>query len=103
VQDYLADIHRYDATADPAVIERIVRYLGPALRNRKSALVACSEPADLARVAERWCARKLGVNDRQLCERVIALVCETMAGDHFKSRVTFYYLVAKHLGKLEAI
>jgi hypothetical protein len=31
---------------------------------------------------------------------VIAKVCEEMSGDRNKNRVTFYYLCAKHLGKL---
>jgi hypothetical protein len=34
---------------------------------------------------------------------VVEKVCETMVGDNSKSRVTFYYLVAKHMGKLADI
>jgi hypothetical protein len=34
---------------------------------------------------------------------VLEKVCETMASDNTKSRVTFYYLAAKHLGKLATL
>lgn len=100
---YLPDVKKYDATADEAVVEKIVKHLGIALRNRDSSMVACSDPKELERVVESWCARKLGVTDRDKCDKVIERVCETMSGDNSKSRVTFYYLVAKHLEKLESL
>jgi len=101
--DYLADIRKYDATADAAVVDKIVKHLGIALRNRDSSLVSCSDPEELARVRERWCKKKFGETDDAKCDSIIEKVCETMSGDSTKSRVTFYYLVAKHLGKLQAI
>lgn len=101
--DYLADIRRYDALADAGVVERIVKHLGVALHRRDSSLVSCLDAKETARIAERWCERKLGVGDRRRSETALRMVCETMAADGAKSRVTFYYLVAKHLGRLEAI
>ncbi|MCV0398130.1 MAG: DUF2853 family protein [Rhizobiaceae bacterium] len=101
--DYLPDIRRYDALADAAIVERIVKYLGVALHNRDSSLVACTDEKEVARVAERWCERKLGVHDQRRNETAVRMVCETMAGERAKSRVTFYYLVAKQLDRLEAI
>ena len=49
---------------------------------------------------EKWCAKKLGETDAGAADGVIAKVCETMKGDRQKQRVTFYYLVAKEMGKL---
>ena len=100
--DYLADVRKYDALADAEIVDRIVKYLGVALHNRDSALVACSDKAERDRVRERWCEKKLGYTDADKADTVIELVCETMSRDNSKSRVTFYYLVAKHLGKLAA-
>ena len=99
--DYLADVRRYDATADAEIVEKIVKHLGIALRNRDSSLVSCSDQKELDRVRTSWCGKKLGVEDDERCDAVIQRVCETMANDHSKGRGTFYFLVAKHLGKLD--
>ena len=101
--DHLADVRRYDALADPMIVDRIVKYLGVALHNRDSALVACSDMSERERVREKWCEKKLGCEDAERADRTVDLVCQTMARDNHKSRVTFYYLVAKHLGKLGEI
>ena len=98
--DYIADVRKFDAGADEAVVNKIVRHLGIALRNRDSSLVSCSDPAELDRVREKWCMKKLGATDAGACDKVIETVCEEMKVDRTKSRVTFYYLVAKHMGKL---
>lgn len=101
--DYLADVRKYDATADEDVVNKIVKHLGIALRNRDSSLVSCTDPEELDRVREKWCMKKLGETDTAKCDSVIEKVCETMSADNTKSRVTFYYLVAKHLGTLSAL
>ncbi|MEX0956775.1 MAG: DUF2853 family protein [Rhizobiaceae bacterium] len=101
--DYLADVRKYDALADAEVVDRIVKYLGVALHNRDSSLVACSDKSERDRVRERWCEKKLDFADAAKADTIIELVCETMARDNSKSRATFYYLVAKHLNKLQAI
>lgn len=101
--DYLADVRKYDATADEGAVNKIVKHLGIALRNRDSSLVSCSDPSELDRVREKWCMKKFGETDAAKCDSVIEKVCQTMSGDNSKSRVTFYYLVAKHLGKLSAL
>jgi len=98
--NYLADVQKYDATADAEVVDKIVKHLGIALRNRDSSLVSCNDPEELSRVREKWCKKKLGESDDARCDSIIEKVCETMANDNSKSRVIFYYLVAKHLGRL---
>ncbi|MEL6203435.1 MAG: DUF2853 family protein, partial [Pseudomonadota bacterium] len=42
----------------------------------------------------------LGMTDKAACDEVVGKVCEDMKEDRMKQRVTFYYLVAKHVGKL---
>lgn len=98
--DYLADVKKYDATASADVVDKIVKHLGIALRNRDSSLVSCVDPKELDRVRESWAGKKLGVTDGAKADSVIQKVCQTMSADNTKSRVTFYYLVAKHLDKL---
>ena len=100
MSDYLADVKKYDSGADAAVVDKIVKHLGIALRSRDASLVSCSDPTELARVREKWCGKKLGVTDDAAADEVIAKVCEEMSADRAKERVTFYYLVAKHFGKL---
>ncbi|MCA1367538.1 DUF2853 family protein [Bradyrhizobium sp. BRP14] len=102
MSDYLADVQKYDSAADEAVVNKIVRHLGIALRNKDSALVSASDPKELERVKEKWCEKKLGVAGAA-ADAAIAAAAKAMADDRSKSRVTFYYLVAKHLGKLQAL
>jgi Protein of unknown function (DUF2853) len=101
--DYIADVRKYDASASAEVVDKIVKHLGIALRNRDSSLVSCQDPKELGRVRDNWAGKKLGVADGAKADSAIEKVCQTMAADNTKSRVTFYYLVAKHLGKLEAL
>jgi hypothetical protein len=100
--DYLADVKKYDAGADAAVVDKIVKHLGIALRNRDSSLVAASDQKELDRVRDSWGVKKLGV-DAAKAEAAVAKAAKAMAADHSKGRVTFYYLVAKELGKLGSL
>ena len=101
--DYLADVKKYDAGASAEVVNKIVKHLGIALRNRDSALVSCTDPKELDRVKANWISKKLGVTDAAKAESAVEKVCKAMAADSSKSRVTFYYLAAKELGKLGSL
>ncbi|MCA0032992.1 DUF2853 family protein [Mesorhizobium sp. B263B2A] len=101
--DYLADVKKYDTAANAAAVEKIVKHLGIALRNRDSSLVSCTDPKELERVRESWAAKKLGVSDAAKADAAIQKTCTAMHADNTKSRVTFYYLVAKDLGKLGSL
>lgn len=104
MSDHLADVRRYDAAADEAIVEKIIKHLGIALRSsRDAALVAVSDPEELKRVRESWVGRKLGVTDDAVADAAIAHVAEVMKGDRNKDRVTFYYLTAKQLGLLSSL
>jgi len=101
--DYLADVQKYDPGASAETVGKIVKHLGIALRNRDSALVSATDQKELDRVKAGWIAKKLGVTDSAKADEAIRNVCEAMAADRSKSRVTFYYLTAKHLGKLDTL
>ena len=100
MSDYAANVKKYAPKADDAVIAAIVKHLGIALRKRDSSLVSCSDPAELARVREGWCKKKMMQTDDKVIDAAIKLVCEKMKPDRDKSRVTFYYLLAEHFHKL---
>jgi len=100
--DYMTDVRKYDAGASEDVVNKIVKHLGIALRNRDSSLVSATDEKEMARVRDSWCVKKLGV-DAAKGEAACAKVAKTMAADKTKERVTFYYLVAKDLGKLGSL
>lgn len=102
MSDYVADVKRYDSSADEEIVDKIVKHLGIALRSRDSSLVSCSDSSELDRVKENWCMKKLGTGE-DAADSAVAKTCETMTGDRAKSRVTFYYLCAKELDKLSSI
>ncbi len=97
--DYIDNVKQYDSSADEAVVQKICNYLGIALTNRDSSLVSCSDQSELDRVINGYCAKKLG-QDAGTAASACADVCATMKQDRMKSRVTFYYLLAKNAGKL---
>lgn len=99
MSDYLGDVQRYDSGASGETVDKIVKHLGIALRSKDASLVSCSDQTELDRVIEKWCGKKLGLGEAAGAE-LVTKVCEQMSDDRQKARVTFYYLVAKHAGKL---
>lgn len=99
--DYTEDVRHYSPFADAAAIAGIVKHLGIALRGRDSSRVAAGDPEELKRVREGFMKKTLGLmqNDDEL-DAAVQDVMKTMAGDHNKSRVTVYYLLAEKFGKL---
>jgi len=100
-EDWSADVKKYVANADPKAIAGIVRYLGIALQKRDSSLVAFSDKEEVARVRTNFLKKKLGLTnpDAEL-DQAITAIGEKMKGDRSKNRVTVYYLLADHFGKL---
>ncbi|WP_306252063.1 DUF2853 family protein [Parvularcula sp. IMCC14364] len=102
MSDYIENVRKYRSNASEETVDKIVKHLGIALRNRDSSLVSCSDKSELERVRESWCKKKLASDksDAELDE-VINEVCVQMADEKSnKHRVTFYYLVADKLDKL---
>lgn len=103
MKNHLDDVRRYDALAEAEVVERIVKHLGVALHNPASATVTCDAEEELDRVAQNWCGNRLGVGDFGRARAAVERVAETLARDGQADRVTFYYLCAKHLDRLDRI
>jgi len=98
---YMDKVKKHDAGADEAHVQKIVNHLGVTLMNNDAKLVSCSDQSELDRVRDGFAAKKLGMNASD-AEDLIKKVCEQMKGDGSqKSRVAFYYMMAKHTGKLD--
>lgn len=102
--DYAADVKRYVAGANDKAIAGVVKHLGIALKSKDASLVACSSKDELARVRDSWLKKKLKLtqDDAEL-DKAIKAVCDKMKADREKHRVTFYYLLAEHFGKVSAL
>jgi hypothetical protein len=102
-EDWAADVKKYASNADDKAIAGIVRYCGIALQKRDSSLVSFSDKTEVARVRDNFLKKKLGLTspDAEL-DQAIASVADKMKVDRTKNRVTVYYLLAEHYGKLSA-
>jgi len=101
--DHTEDLNKYCSGAGAAHISAIRKYLGIALTKKDSSLVSCSDATELARVRDGYAKKKLGLADDKAIDAAIKNVCTAMKGDNTKSRIAFYYLLAKQtntLGKL---
>jgi hypothetical protein len=100
--DYLGDVKKYASNVDEAAVNGIIRHLGIALRSRDASLVACTDPKELERIRDGFCRKKLRLEEPDdAVDSAIQSVCEAMKADTTKARVTFYYLLAEHYGKLD--
>ena len=102
---YADNVKKYANGYNQAAAEKIVGHLGIALRNRDSSLVSCSDPVELQRVREKWCRGKLALaHSNDELDAALQAVCKKLEPEGGnKSRVTFYYLVAEHFGKLDKL
>ena len=100
--EYIEDVRKYDSDADEEVVNKIVKRLGIALRNRDSRSVSCTSPSELKTVSTNWCQKRLELNENE-ADDVIEKVCARMKGVNSKSRVTFYYLCATEAGRLDKV
>ncbi|MEX0626999.1 MAG: DUF2853 family protein [Cucumibacter sp.] len=98
---YLEDVRRYDKRADEAVVKRLERYLGGALRTPDSRFVAATDRRELDTIRDKFLKRKLGMKDRRdKLDSIVAQVAQEMKAQRMKRRLTFYYLCAKRANKL---
>jgi hypothetical protein len=100
--NYIDDVKRYDKSPDLDAVTKIVKHLGNTLNSNDAAQVSGSDPKEMARVRDRWGVKKLGLEEAE-AESLATKVATEMKADRNKSRVTFYYLMAKHAGKLDIL
>ena len=97
-EKYFTNVKKYDSRAKRDVVQNVVKYCGAALSTRDGSLVACSDEAEVKRIAKGFATKKLGLTSGQ--DKLVGDVCTQMKPDRFNNRVTFYYLAAKKAGKL---
>jgi hypothetical protein len=106
--EFIGDVQRYDPAASEETVGKIVKHLGIALQRddvgnlTDSGLVSATDQTELDRVRDKWGIAKLGL-DEGSASHIVNTVAEEMKSDRRKNRVTFYYLAAKHAGKLDAL
>ena len=97
--DYAEDIKKYTAKVNQAAVDAIVKYCGIALKGKDSQFVAMTDPAEVKRVVDGFCAKKLGL-DAAVADKAVRAAGEKMKEDRTKHRVTVYYLVAEATGTM---
>lgn len=97
--DYSEDIKKYTAKVNAAAVSTIVKFCGIALRGKDSQFVSMTDPAEVKRVVDGFCAKKLGL-DAKAADAAVRAAGEKMKADKTKHRVTVYYLVAEATGTL---
>jgi len=100
-QNWAVDVKKYVPNADEKAIAGIVRHCGIALQQRDASLVSFTDKEEVARVRTNFLKKKLGLTDSDAAlDQAIMTVGDKMKADHTKNRVTVYYLLADHFGKL---
>jgi Protein of unknown function (DUF2853) len=99
--DWAADVKKYVPEADAQAIAGIIKYCGIALQSKDASLVSFTDKAEVARVRDNFLKKKLGLtNPDEDLDKAIAAVGDKMKADRTRNRVTVYYLLADHFGKL---
>lgn len=99
--DWSVDVKKYVPDADDTAIDGIIRHCGIALQSRDASLVSFTDKSELERVREKFLKKKLGLSmsDDEL-DGAIAKIGDKLKDVRNKNRVTVYYLLADHFGKL---
>jgi hypothetical protein len=100
--DYSADIKKYTSNVNAKAVAAIVKFCGIALRGKDSQWVSVTDEAEVKRVVNGFCAKKLGL-DAKSAMAAIKAVAEKMKDDKTKHRVTVYYLIAEHTKTLSKL
>lgn len=103
MSDHLEDVRKYaKKPVNEAAVAGIEKTYRLVLSKPDTRYVACSDKAELETVRKNFLEKKLGLKSDDL-DASIKGVCETMKASRSKSRLTFYYLLAEHYGKLDSL
>lgn len=98
--DHLADIRKYATTVDETVVANMEKTYRLVMSKADSAMVSESDAGELAAVRNNFVKKKLGVTDSDAeIDKVVKDVVKKIPGRN--SRLTVYYLLAEHYGKLD--
>ncbi|MFT3715502.1 MAG: DUF2853 family protein [Gordonia sp. (in: high G+C Gram-positive bacteria)] len=101
--DHSNDVKNYVGSPDAEAIAALAKNYKLVLSQPDSQWVAFSDPAELERVKENYLKGKLGLTDSDDLDGALDAVKQTMSGTVNKSRLTVYYLLADHFGKLDVV
>ena len=99
---HLENVKKYVDSPNEDAVEALVGHLRLALDNRDSAVVAATDPEELASIKSGYCSKTLDLTDEE-ADKAIEAVCATMKGDHAKCRVAFYYLLAQESDSMDRL
>lgn len=99
--DYVADISKYTGKVDEAAVAGMEKTYRLVLSKADTALVAWSDPEELETVKKNFLVKKLGLSEADGLDAGLTAVGEKLKGVNRKSRLTVYYLLAEHFGKLD--
>ena len=99
--DWSEDVKKHVPDADDRAIAGIIRHCGIALQSRDASLVSFTDKSELERVREKFLKKKLGLSmsDDEL-DGASATIGDKLKDVRNKNRVTVYYMLADHFGKL---
>lgn len=100
--DYLKNVKKYVDSPNETAVEALVGHLGLALKNRDSAVVAATDPEELASIKSGYCSKTLDLSDDE-ADKAMKSVCDIMQGDTAKCRVAFYYLLAQESDSMDRL
>ena len=99
--DHLADVKKFaKKPVNEAALAGMTKSYALVMGKADTRFVACSDATELGRVRENFLKKKLGLTTGDL-DASIKATCDHMKADRTKSRLTFYYLLAEHYGKLD--
>jgi len=87
-------------SVDADLLKAVTKACGPSIYNKDSSKVSCSDQAELDRVANNFCKKKLGLTDDAAIASALKEVCEAMGtSNKSKYRAIFYYMLVEKFGK----
>lgn len=100
--DHLADVKKYADNVDEDVVASMEKTYRLVLGKPDTAVVAFGDATEKATVRENFLKKKLGLTepDAEL-DAAIEAVGKKMKGVSRRNRLTVYYLLADHFGKLD--
>lgn len=99
--DHLADVKKFaKKPLNEAAFAAMSKTYALVMGKPDTRYVACSDAAELERVRENFLKKKLDLKADDF-DASIKSICEHMKSGNAKSRLTFYYLLAEHYGKLD--
>lgn len=98
--DHMADLKKFAKNPiNEAAAAGMMKSYALVMSKADTRYVACADQTELDRVRENFLKKKLGITSADM-DASIKAICEHMKSDRTKSRLTFYYLLAEHYGKL---